>query len=256
VPHFLLRLPYDPKNNPVDEFVYKEAVEGHNERYLWGNAAFAFATRLTDSFAQYRWCSNIIGPRSGGTVNNLPLHQYESMGNIETKIPTEVLIPFRRDFELSEQGFITLVMQKNSDNACFFSANSTQKPRTYGISEEGKRDETNYKLGTQFPYMFIACRFAHLIKVYQHLELGGAMERTDLEREINNWIKRNYVLDSDNPPKELRSRKPLREAQITVQEVPGEPGWYKVDIKMRPFFKYMGADFSLSLVGRLDKEDR
>ena len=46
--------------------------------------------RIADSFAKYRWCPNIIGPQSGGTVENLPLHQYEAMGEIQTKIPTEV----------------------------------------------------------------------------------------------------------------------------------------------------------------------
>ena len=34
----------------------------------------------------------------------------------------------------------------------------------------------------------------------------------------------------------------------------GNAGWYKVDMKVRPHFKYMGASFTLSLVGKLDKE--
>ena len=33
----------------------------------------------------------------------------------------------------------------------------------------------------------------------------------------------------------------------------GEPGWYRVNLSVRPHFKYMGADFTLSLVGKLDK---
>ena len=31
----------------------------------------------------------------------MPLHQYEAMGEIQTKIPTEVLISERREFELA-----------------------------------------------------------------------------------------------------------------------------------------------------------
>lgn len=100
VPCFLLRNPYDPENNPVKTFVYKETVAGSHEHYLWGNTAYAFATRLTDSFAKFRWCPNIIGPQSGGTVDDLPLHHFESMGEIETKIPTEVLVSDRREYEL------------------------------------------------------------------------------------------------------------------------------------------------------------
>ena len=31
-------------------------------------------------------------------------------------------------------------------------------------------------------------------------------------------------------------------------------GWYHVDLKVAPHFKYEGADFTLSLVGKLDKK--
>jgi len=167
LPRFLLRLPYDPAGNPVKAFAYEESVEGSHERYLWGNTSFAFATRLTDSFAKYRWCPNVIGPQSGGAMEDLPLHQFEAMGEIETKIPTEVLVSDRREFELAEEGFIPLTMRKGSYNACFFSANSVQKPKFFGISKEGKDAELNYKLGTQLPYMFVVNRLAHYIKVLQ-----------------------------------------------------------------------------------------
>src|SRR5690606_13669660 len=101
-PRILLRTPYDPQENPVKTFVYKENVAGSHEHYLWGNTAYAFATRLTDSFARHRWCPNIIGPQNGGAVHDLPLPHFESMGEIETKIPTEVLVSDRREYELAE----------------------------------------------------------------------------------------------------------------------------------------------------------
>lgn len=253
VPRFLLRLPYGRDTQPVKTFNYEENVSATHEHYLWGNAAFAFATRLTDSFAKYRWCTNIIGPMGGGTVEDLPLHQFEAMGAVQTKIPTEVLVSERREFELAEEGFIALTMRKGSDNACFFSANSVQKPKNFGISEEGKNAELNYKLGTQLPYMYVANRLAHYLKVIQRENIGSWKERADLDRELNTWI-RQYVADQENPPASVRSRRPLRQAQITVENVEGEPGWYRVGMKVRPHFKYMGAFFTLSLVGKLDKE--
>lgn len=253
VPRFLLRNPYDPEDNPVKTFVYKENVANSHEHYLWGNTAYTFASRLTDSFAKFRWCPNIIGPQSGGAVEDLPLHHFESMGEIETKIPTEVLVSDRREYELAEEGFIALTMRKGSDNAAFFSANSAQKPKFFGISEEGKTAELNYKLGTQLPYMFIINRLAHYLKVLQREQIGAWKERTDLELELNKWI-RQFVADQENPSSEVRSRRPLRAAQVIVSDVDGEPGWYRVSLNVRPHFKYMGADFTLSLVGKLDKE--
>ena len=250
---FLARLPWSTTDNPVKSFAFDENVNDNHEHYLWANTAFTFATRITDSFAKYRWCPNIIGPQSGGAVEDLPVHLYESLGELQAKIPTETLITDRREFELAEQGFIALTMRKGSDNAAFFSANSIQAPKRFPNTKEGKEAETNFKLGTQLPYMFIINRLAHYVKVLQREQLGSWKERSDLELELNKWLKQ-YVADQENPPAEVRSRRPLRAAKITVSDVEGDPGWYQVTLAVRPHFKYMGANFELSLVGRLDKE--
>jgi type VI secretion system protein ImpC len=253
MPRFLLRLPYDKDDVSIKSFVYEENVSSGHNQYLWGNSAFAFAGRLTESFAKYRWCANIIGPQGGGAVQDLCMHQYEAMGATQTKIPTEVMISERREFELAEEGFIALTYRKGSDNAAFFSANSVQKAKNFGISKEGKEAELNYKLGLQLPYMFVINRLAHYLKVIQRENIGTWKERSDLESELNKWISQ-YVTEMENPSASARSRRPLRAAEVTVDSVPGEPGWYKVGLKVRPHFKYMGASFTLSLVGKLDKK--
>jgi len=253
MPRFLLRVPYGEKTIPVKSFNFSEDVIDHHDRYLWGYASNALLTRIADSFANYRWAPNIIGPQSGGTIENMPLHQYEAMGEIQTKVPTEILLTERREFELSEEGFVSLVYRKDADNACFFSANSVQKPKTFGNTPEGKAAETNYRLGTQLPYMFIMTRLAHYIKVLQREQIGSWKERLTLERELNNWVSQ-YVADMEDPAPSVRSQRPLRQAQISVEDVAGQPGWYRCSLKVRPHFKYMGASFTLSLVGKLDKE--
>jgi type VI secretion system protein ImpC len=252
-PRFVLRQPYGPETVPVKSFDFKEEVVGSHDAYLWGASSFALAARVADSFAKYRWCPNIIGPQSGGAVENLPLHTYQAMGDTQAKIPTEVQITDRQEFELAEQGFVGLVYRKDSDNAAFFSANSAQKSKLFGNTAEGKAAETNYRLGTQLPYMFVITRLAHYLKVMQREQIGSWKERGDLERELNKWIKQ-YVVAMDNPVPEVRSKCPLREASIQVEDVEGQPGWYRCRMQVRPHFKYMGADFTLSLVGKLDKE--
>jgi type VI secretion system protein ImpC len=253
MPRFLLRLPYGEKTVPVKAFNFTEDVIGHHDRYLWGYASVALTTRVADSFAKFRWSPNIIGPQSGGAVENLPLHQYEAMGEIQTKIPTEVMLTERREYELAEEGFIGLVFRKDSDNAAFFSANSVQKPKFFGNTPEGKAAETNYRLSTQLPYMFIMTRLAHYIKVLQREQIGSWKEKSDLERELNHWLSQ-YISDMDDPAPAVRSRRPLRAARVTVEDVEGQPGWYRCSLQVRPHFKYMGASFTLSLVGKLDKE--
>lgn len=252
LPKFLLRLPYGPNTVPAKTFNFQEQATS-DEEFCWGNTAFAFASRLTDSFAKYRWCANIIGPQGGGAVENLPLYQFEAMGQTQTKIPTQVLISERREYELAEEGFIALTMRKGSDNAAFFSANSVQKAKVFPNTPEGKEAELNFKLSTQLPYMMIMNRLAHYIKVIQRENIGTWKERPDLERELNKWISQ-YVTEMDNPDPTTRSKRPLRFAKIEVNDVAGDPGWYSVSLKARPHFKYMGASFTLSLVGKLDKE--
>lgn len=253
VTRFLTRSPYSTKNNPIKSFNYTEDVSKSHSHLLWGNSAYAFATRLVESFADYRWCGNIIGPRGGGAVKDLPMYFYENFGSIQSKIPTEVLITDRREYELSENGFIALTLRRDTNNAVFFSANSSLKPKVFPNTPEGKEAETNYRLGTQLPYIFLISRLAHYLKVLQREEIGSWRERQDIERGLNEWM-RQYVSDQENPPAEVRSRRPFRGAQIIVSDVEGEPGWYRIELLARPHFKFMGANFELSLVGKLDKE--
>ena len=70
-------------------------------------------------------------PKAGGLIEDLPLHFYEASGGTTAKIPTEALISDRREFELSELGFVPLAFYKSKDYACFFSANSIQEPQKY-----------------------------------------------------------------------------------------------------------------------------
>ncbi|QFR48933.1 type VI secretion system contractile sheath large subunit [Sulfurimonas lithotrophica] len=253
LPRFLLRAPYHPEDNPISKFVYQEDVSSSHEDYLWGSTVYTLASKLTDSFANYRWCTNIIGPMSGGEVRDLPVHTFESMGDVEMKIPTEVLVSDRREYELAQEGFIPLVMRKGSNSAAFFAANSAQEPKIFADTPEGNEAELNYKLGTQLPYLFAVTRMAHYIKVLQREHIGSWREREDLERELNKWAKQ-YVANQENPSAEIRSKRPFKKIQIDVEDIAKDPGWYKVKIALRPHFKYMGANFELSLVGKLDKD--
>jgi type VI secretion system protein ImpC len=101
--------------------------------------------------------------------------------------------------------------------------------------------------------MFIMSRLSHYLKVLQREQIGSWKERSDLERELNQWIGQ-YVADMDDPAPSVRSKRPLRMARIKVEDVEGQPGWYRCNLQVRPHFKYMGASFTLSLVGKLDKE--
>jgi type VI secretion system protein ImpC len=142
-------------------------------------------------------------------------------------------------------------MYKNTDKACFFSANSVQKPKTYPDTEEGRASQTNYKLGTRLPYMMMVSRLAHYLKVLQRDNLQTWQTPVKMQTELTEWM-RQYSADMDNPTAEVANRRPIRRFAIKVDEVPGEVGFYKVDLQVMPHIKFEGANFTLSLVGKLD----
>ncbi len=253
LPRFMLRRPYSSNSEKLLCFGldYQERVHAQQENCLWGNPAFLLALRLVDSFARYRWCPHIIGASTGGLVEGMTHDYYESLGEIETKLATEIMVTDRREYELTEEGFIALTLRRGKENASFYSANSVQSSKHFGHSREEKQLLTNFKLGAQLPYLFIINRIAHYLKVIQRENIGSWKEKADVERGLNQWIKQ-YVSDQENPSIEIRSQRPLRKAKIEVLPVEGEPGWYRASVQIRPHFKYMGADFTLSLVGKLE----
>ncbi len=254
-PRFLLRAPYGRRDSElsVKAFDFSEDLIDHHDRYLWGPASLAMTARVAESFARYRWCPNIIGPQGGGSVHGLPLHQYEQGGELKTKLPCETAITDRQELQLANLGFIGLVLRQDSDNAAFFSANSSQRPRSFTKTPEGFAAQQSAQLGARLPYMFVITRLAHYLKVLQREQIGTWKGRADLERELGRWI-RQYVADMPDPSPETRSRKPLRRASITVEEVEGQVGWYRCNLQVEPFIQFEGVAFTLSLVGKLDKQ--
>src|SRR5262245_57517137 len=248
LPHILMRLPYGPETVPVEAFNFEEDVDGKDHaKYLWGNAAYAFGSRLTDAFAKYQWCAAIRGVEGGGLVEGLPTHTFKTDdGDIALKCPTEIAITDRREKELSDLGLIPLVHCKGSDYAAFFGAQSCQKAKKYDTDAAN----ANARLSTQLQYMMATSRFAHYLKAIMRDKIGSFMSRKNVEDYLNRWIN-NYVLLDDNAPQERKARFPLREARIDVSEVPGKPGVYKAAAFLRPHFQLEELTVSLRLVAEL-----
>jgi type VI secretion system protein ImpC len=253
MPHFLLRTPYGPDTIKTKKFNYAEnAGDDHND-YLWGNAAFGFASCVTRSFAETRLACNIIGEDTGGMVEDLPVYTYDNMGIEQTRIPVEFQLDDRMEHLLSDAGFLPLVAKKGTSTATFYSSNSVQKGKEFPNTPEGKQMQTNQRLGTQLSYNFIVSRFAHYLKTMQRSNLGSSKSRADLETELNDWIKQFKSLETAQP--QTKAKQPLKNVSVMVTDAPGEPGWYRIHLELTPHYKYQGADFTLSLVGKIEKND-
>ncbi|MEW6730062.1 MAG: type VI secretion system contractile sheath large subunit [Acidobacteriota bacterium] len=248
LPHILMRLPYGKDTVPTESFHFEEEVEGYeNKKYLWGNAAYAFGTRLTEAFAKYNWCVAIRGVEGGGLVQGLPTHTFRTdEGEVALKCPTEIAITDRREKEFSDLGFIPLVHCKNTDYAAFFGAQSANKPKKYDTDFAN----ANARLSAQLQYIFAVSRFAHYLKAIMRDKIGSFMSRKNCEDFLNRWIT-NYVMLDDTAGQEMKARYPLREARIEVAEIPGKPGAYKAVAFLRPHFQLEEVTVSLRLVAEL-----
>ena len=249
MPRYLARLPYGAKTSPVEEFDFEEDTgSADHSKYTWANAAYAMAVNINRSFKLYGWCSRIRGIESGGSVEGLPTHTFPTDdGGVDMKCPTEIAISDRREAELAKNGFMPLVHRKNSDFAAFIGAQSLQKPFEYDDPDA----TANANLAARLPYLFACCRFAHYLKCIVRDKIGSFKERDDMQVWLQNWIM-NYV-DGDpaHSSESTKARKPLAAAEVVVEEVEGNPGYYTSKFFLRPHYQLEGLTVSLRLVSKL-----
>lgn len=247
-PRVLMRLPYGRDTAPVEGFNFEEGVDGtDHSKYLWGNSAFALASKMTQAFATYGWCVAIRGVEGGGLVDGLPSHTFRTdEGDVALKCPTEIAITDRREKELADQGLVSLVHCKGTDKAAFFSIQSCNKPKLY----DSDAATANARISAQLPYMMATCRFAHYLKAMMRDKIGGFMSREDCWQFLNRWISQ-YVTEDDTATQATKAKYPLREARIDVEEVKGKPGVYRAVAFLRPHFQLDELNVSLRLVAEL-----
>ncbi len=251
-PRVLGRDVYGSKFRPVAEFNFEENTDGTNhDKYLWMNAAWAYAARITDAFAKYGWVARTRGVEGGGKVEGLPVHTFTTdNGDVAMKCPTEIAITERREQELEKLGFLSLIHCKDKPFAAFMSATSCQKPKKY----DRPGATANAMLSTKFNQLLCVSRFAHFLKVMVRNRVGSFMERDEMEIWLNRWMN-NYVLP--NPEayagedgQKMKSEKPLAFAEVKVVDVPGQPGVYRAVAHMRPHFQLEAVDISLRMVAK------
>ncbi len=249
MPRVLARLPYGAKTDPVETFDFEEDVSGtdHN-RYCWMNAAYAMGVNVTRSFKMYGWCTRIRGVESGGAVTNLPVHTFPTDdGGVAMKCPTEIAIDDRREKELADLGLMPVLHRKNTDIAAFIGAQSLQKPDEYDDPDA----TANANLSARLPYLFAVCRFAHYMKAIARDKIGSFKERDDMQKWLQKWIN-NYVDGNpDFSTETVKAQKPLRAAEVVVESVEGNPGYYNARFYLRPHYQLEGVNVSLRLVSKL-----
>jgi len=257
MPRVLARLPYGQDTKPIEAFNFEEGIldsegrqlQSEHDHYCWMNAAYAMGATLSRSFAEYGWCTSIRGAEGGGKIEGLPSHTFVSDdGDIDQQCPTEIGITDRREAELSKLGFLPLCHYKNTDYAVFFGAQTTQKPKKFDDPDT----TANFEISARLPYIMATARIAHFLKVMGRDKIGSFVEASEAEEWLNNWIN-TYVNNSSDASAEMKARYPLREAQVEVKEIPGQPGSYSAIAHLQPWLQMEELSASLRLVAKIPK---
>lgn len=261
LPRFLARLPYGKDKKDIKAFAFEEDTAGQqHDRYCWANAAYAMGRRVLESFNDYEWCTQICGPEAGGRVDELPIDLHEGAdGQMHAKIPTEVSIAddLERLLSMGDKknagmGLVPLVFRQNSDYAAFFSAQSMHKPKEF-VGDD--YSTSNSRLGAQLHNIFACSRFAHYLKVMVRDKIGGFASTDSLRKYLYEWIQSYVEPNPDQVSDAQKAQRPLAEADVVVQPVPGQPGSYFAHFKLRPHYKLQALDVALSLVSTVKTGD-
>lgn len=72
-----------------------------------------------------------------------------------------------------------------------------------------------------------------------------------MQRWLNEWIMHYVDADPVNSSQETKARRPLAAAEVVVEDVEGNPGFYSAKFFLRPHFQLEGLTVSLRLVAKL-----
>jgi type VI secretion system protein ImpC len=249
LPRVLLRVPYRQMSGDGggSRFVYEERSLSSRE-HLWGSPIFPFAVRIADSFARYRSFAGILGADDDAP----PLmDSHPALGPWHVKPPVEIMLSRRLELNLGDLGLIPLSWDPVRTTLRFTTANSVQLPKTFGLTDGGQAATLSHLLGTRLPHLLLASRFAHYLKVLERERIGSAREKSDIERDLNAWISQ-FVVVMDSASADVRLKYPLRNARVTVSDMPGSPGLHRMEIKIQPHLRYARHAFTLAVDGRLE----
>ncbi|HYT92065.1 MAG TPA: type VI secretion system contractile sheath large subunit [Gemmataceae bacterium] len=238
LPHVLMRLPYGDDSSHVEEFRFREEVEEPNpNRYLWGNAIYAFGAVVVRSFGESGWLANIRGVErdtvGSGLVTGLPAHSFGTdREGVAVKGSTDAAITDMQEKELADLGFIPLCHCPDTDLSAFYSNQSVQRPKAYDEAPAS----ANARLSAMLQYILCVSRFAHYLKVIARDKIANLAGPKECEDFLQRWLLK-YVSEGDGLDWGSKAKFPLREGQVRVRAHPDKPGSYLCVMHLRPHFQ-------------------
>jgi type VI secretion system protein ImpD len=238
LPTILIRDRHDDDGSGRQPFRYAEDVSAPDASdWLWASSVYAFGRVAIHSFLECRWFANIRGARrdeaGGGLVEDLPAPDFGTdRPGLATRGPVAVAMPEVRESELCEVGLMPLAAHQHTPFAVFRAVGSIQEPQRYDRPEA----TANARLSAMLHYILCVSRFAHLVKIMARDKTGSFASPGECELFLHEKLMQ-YVQSRANASYEEKARRPLREASVSVKEIPGKPGTYNCVCHVVPHFQ-------------------
>ena len=251
VPRILMRSPYRNDGSTQHGFCFDERVEGKNrDHYLWGSSAWALATVVMRAFASSGWFADIRGAErrveGGGIVSGFDSLSFGTdAAGVAQRSSTEVSISDHREAELCRLGFVPLSHCKGTSYSVFYSNQSVHEPQIF----DDVAATVNARVSAMLQYVLCCSRVAHYLKVKARDKVGTFANAQQIENDLGAWLV-NYVTPDEKASPAMKARYPLREAQVQVDDVVGQPGKYYLTIRLLPHYQLDQLSSSVTLVAR------
>jgi type VI secretion system protein ImpD len=250
LPAILMRKPYNQNGIKLEHRFFKEVCVKHKD-YLWGNACFAYATSVIQSYLDSGWFTQMRGVKTknyhGGQVNVIR-NQLSLLPNAKlfSTISTETLVLDAQEKQFSEYGFIALRDHLLEERSVFYSSQSVKQPKKFTHNQK----TVNHKLNAMLHYVLCASRFAHYIKVIMRDKLGAFTTAEECEYFISQWLN-NYCAATQGQSIEALAKQPLQAAQVIVKSLPGRVGHYVCEMNISPHSQFDDMQSQLTLVTKV-----
>ena len=251
LPRILLRAPYRNDGLHRHGFCFREQIEtGDRSRYLWGSSAWAMAAVVMRAFSTSAWFADIRGVErgveGGGLVTGLETCSYHTdAAGVAERSSVEVSISDVREAELCELGFVPLSHCKDTPYSVFYSNQSVHKPEVF----DNPVATANARVSSMLQYVLCCSRIAHYLKVKARDKIGTVASARQIENDLGMWLV-DYVTPDEKASPAMKARFPLREAEVKVDEAPGEPGKYYLTIRLLPHYQLDQLSACVTLVAR------
>ncbi|MDJ0838740.1 MAG: type VI secretion system contractile sheath large subunit [Acidobacteriota bacterium] len=214
----------------------------------WTNASIAFGLILVRSYIKYGWSVYIRGSKTGGLIEAVEGQDLGLEGFEIIDPPLEILFSDRQEHELAAQGLIPLCYHRKKERICLYSAPTLQNVSRLR-SDSGQFD----RLAAGLPYLYLISRIAHYQKAIQRENVGLTNDSAQLQLELEKWLEK-LVTSMRDPSMDQRSERPLAGGIVTVKEDPGSPGFFQVQLIVKPHLQLEGVNAKLELSTKMPRE--